>query len=155
MAFTMANVALRREIFLALGGFSRAYSSYGFEDKDFLVRLEQSSAKVVIRPDLTVSHEDDPSLDAVCRKASAAGRHSGPVFRRDHPDHYRRLPYAKCDARTGPLRLPDGIVPLVCCVTRKLARVSLAAPGLPFSLRRFLVRAAVCAAYFDGSRRSA
>ena len=153
MAFTMANVAMRRAVFQALGGFSRAYSQYGFEDKDFLVRLEQSGANTIVRPDLTVSHDDDLSIAALCRKARAAGRYSGPVFRQEHPSHYRKLPYAKCDARTSSLKLPGSLVSPAASFTRRLARASLATPGIPFSLRRILVRAAVCAAYYEGSRR--
>ena len=38
-SYSSANLAVRRSTFEALGGFSDAYSRYGFEDKDFLVRL--------------------------------------------------------------------------------------------------------------------
>lgn len=152
MSYTTANFALRRDAFERLQGFSPDYGHYGFEDKDLLIRVERSRLSAVVRDDIRVSHDDDFTLAAVCRKAEESGRYSGPVFRRRFPDEYRKLPYARCDAMAGggsrvlrPLSLP------IKHLARLLAATALALPGPLFRLQRFAVRVAVCAAYFRGT----
>jgi hypothetical protein len=146
-------MAIRRPVFEALGGYSQAYTRYGFEDKDLLVRLEKQTDKVSIRPDIRASHDDDLKLKTVCRKFAESGEHSGPVFRSQYPEEYAKLPYERCDADLGSLRPRlrpvSGVLRII---TQWFAVVILALP-MPFSLQRMSVRVALCAAYFDGSAR--
>lgn len=149
---TTQNVALRRDIFEKLGGYGTEYRHYGFEDKDFLIRLERACEKVVVRPDLLVSHDDDLGLDDMCRKFTEAGQHTAPIFRAEYPDEYQKLAYRHCDATTGGIRsLGKPLSGVTSGVCRRLARLGLALP-IGFGVKRALVRAALCAAYFHGTK---
>lgn len=155
MAFgTTQNIAIRRSTFDALGGYPREYTRYGFEDKDFLIRLESLTDKVSLRPDVRVSHDDDFTLPVVCRKFAEAGRYSAPIFRTRYPDEYAKLPYFRCDANFGTLRrLLRPLSAIARTLTRWVAGIFLALPA-PFGVQRLFVRMAMCAAYYDGSSRS-
>lgn len=152
MAYTTANIAMRRSTFEDIGGFSQDYGAYGFEDKDLLIRLGRATSNVRVREDITVSHDDDFTLAGVCRKTEHSGRHSAAVFRERFPDEYRQLPYARCDASvaTGKRVLKPLARPLTS-LTRAFAAAMLALPSRLFPLQRFAVRVAICAAYFRGT----
>jgi glycosyltransferase involved in cell wall biosynthesis len=154
MAFgTTQNIAIRRSTFEALGGYPSEYEKYGFEDKDFLIRLEKLTEKVSLRPDIRVSHDDDFTLPVVCRKFAEAGEFTAPIFRSQYPEEYAILPYARCDAGFGGMRR---MMRPASGVIRRLAQIvgslMLSLP-LPFAVQRAFVRAAMCAAYFDGTAR--
>lgn len=149
---TTQNVALRRSIFETLGGYGTEYRHYGFEDKDFLIRLERACDKVVVRPDLLVSHDDDLGLDDMCRKFAEAGQYTAPIFRARYPDEYQKLAYRHCDATNGSLRgLGKPLSGIFATAFRAIARSGLALP-IGFGAKRALVRLALCAAYFHGSK---
>ena len=147
------NMAIRRSTFEALGGFAGEYRHYGFEDKDFLVRLEKLSDGISLRPDIRASHDDDLRLATVCRKFAESGELTAPIFRAQHPEEYARLPYTRCDARGGAVRK---IVRLaskpISLMLQWIGSLVLVLP-LPFRLQRAFVRAALCAAYFHGTAR--
>jgi glycosyltransferase involved in cell wall biosynthesis len=154
MAFgTTQNIAIRRSTFEALGGYPSEYEKYGFEDKDFLIRLEKLTDKVSLRPDIRVSHDDDFTLPVVCRKFAEAGEFTAPIFRSQYPEEYAILPYARCDAGFGGMRR---VMRPASGLLRKIAQVVgslvLSLP-VPFSVKRAFVRAAMCAAYYDGTAR--
>lgn len=154
MAFgTTQNIAIRRSTFEALGGYPKEYRKYGFEDKDFLIRLERLTDKISLRPDIRVSHDDDFTLPTVCRKFAEAGEYTAPIFRSRYPDEYKKLPYARCDAGSGAMR--RALSPASGQLRRLLqwiGSLGLNLP-LPFGVKRAVVRAAMCAAYFDGTAR--
>ena len=154
MAYTTANIAMRRAVFERLEGFSQNYAKYGFEDKDLLIRMDRADLKAEVREDIRVSHDDDFALAAVCRKTRESGRHSAPVFRDRFPDEYRQLPYARCDATMATsMRFLKPLAAPLEYLARFVAAALLLLPGMFFKLQRFAVRVAVCAAYFRGTRR--
>lgn len=154
MSYTTANLAIRRSALEQVGGFSPDYGSYGFEDKDLLIRLERAGLETRVRDDIRVSHDDDFSLAAVCRKAEDSGRHSAAVFRDRFPAKYRELPYARCDATvSGGKRLLRPLAAPLRHLARLLAAGALRLPAAFFRLQRFAVRVAVCAAYFHGTAK--
>src|SRR5262245_11262722 len=51
---------LRRDVFLALGGYRESFHFYG-EEKDFCLRLLDAGFHVVYMPDVTVAHVPDPA----------------------------------------------------------------------------------------------
>lgn len=154
MAYTTANFAMQRSAFERVGGFAEDYGNYGFEDKDLLLRIERTNLQTVVREDIRVSHDDDLTLAAVCRKAEESGTHSAAVFRERFADAYRQLPYARCDATmsSGKRALEPLSAPLKY-LARWLAAATLLLPSPCFRLQRFAVRVAVCAAYFRGTTR--
>lgn len=150
---TTQNIAIRRSTFDALGGYPEDYRQYGFEDKDFLIRLEKLTDKVALRPDVRVSHDDDFTLATVCRKFAEAGQYSAPIFRRQHPNEYAKLAYVRCDAGSrGLRRIMRPASGLLRRLSQWLGSLALKLP-LPFRLQRTLVRMAICAAYFDGTAK--
>lgn len=154
VSFSTPNFAIRRSAFEALHGYSLDYSQYGFEDKDLLIRIERADLKVSVRDDIRVSHEDDLTLAAVCRKFENSGRHSARTFRTRFPDEYRKLPYARCDATVAKaMRLLRPVSSPLKHLTRLCAAIALRLPLPGFRLHRFAVRAAVCAAYFHGTAK--
>lgn len=153
MAFSTQNVAVRRSLYGQLGGYSTDYFKYGFEDKDFLLRAEKAGARVVVRDDIRVSHDDDFDLDAVLRKAEESGRYSASVFRTKFPHHYRKLAYARCDSETaGIVRWLKAFSGPLASITAVFARGLIRLAFLGIAARILAVRMAVCAAYFHGTR---
>ena len=152
MAYTTANLAIRREAFNRVHGFAPEYGKYGFEDKDLLIRLDRAGVRATVREDIRVSHDDDFKLAAVCRKAEESGRFSAQVFRDRFPDEYRQLPYARCDATvaTGMGILTPLAVPIQH-LAKFIAAAVLRLPTAFFQLQQSAVRVAICAAYFRGT----
>lgn len=155
-AFTTANFAIRREVFERLGGFCADYSRYGFEDKDFLLRLADTTDRVATRPDIRASHEDEFDVDGLCRKAQASGQWSARIFRDRFPNEYGRLPYARCDRNTS--LLARGLAPVSGSMSRALrwiARRLVASSRAGFGVQVLAVRLAFCAAFLHGTRLAA
>lgn len=104
-ALTSANLLVARDAFDAVGGFDEGYTSYGFEDRDLILRLVQVGA-AAFRPDAVVEHADALSMVAVSRKMFEAGRGSSERFRERHPEAYAALGYARIDASLRPWLRP-------------------------------------------------
>ena len=154
LAFTTANFAISRAAFEQVGGFASDYGKYGFEDKDLLLRIDQSSLATKVRNDITVSHDDDLGLARVCRKTRESAQHSAPIFRQRFPAEYRQLPYARCDATIASrMRFLKPLAVPLDALARFFAAAILWLPGPFFRLQRLAVRIAICAAYFRGTRR--
>ena len=152
MSYTTANLAIRRPAIEQIGAFSPDYGRYGFEDKDLLIRAERAGLNATVREDITVSHDDNLTLAAVCRKVEESGRYSAAIFRSRFPDEYRQLPYAQCDATLASgMRMLKPVAAPLKHLARLLAAITLRLPTSLFRLQRFTVRVAVCAAYFHGT----
>src|SRR5690606_9894692 len=55
------NLMVRRDCFEVIGGFDEAYRAYGFEDRDFLIRLA-AHGPIAWANDALIEHHDDLSL---------------------------------------------------------------------------------------------
>ncbi|MCB1787859.1 MAG: glycosyltransferase family 2 protein [Gammaproteobacteria bacterium] len=103
-SLTSANVALQRELFLAVDGFSSEYRHYGFEDRDFFIRLRSTYPD--LRPlylhECTVVHVDRPELAGMLDKFFRSGKHTAAVFRQRHPEAYQRMGQRYFDAALYP-----------------------------------------------------
>lgn len=95
---TSQNCAVRRDAFLAIGGFDLRYRAYGFEDRDLLIRLALSG-HVRWAEGATVRHLDELSMRGVGRKMMEAGRETAGLFSQEHPEAYQALGYAAVDVR--------------------------------------------------------
>jgi GT2 family glycosyltransferase len=78
---------LRRDVFVALGGYREAFVFYG-EEKEFCVRLLDAGYKTVFVPDALISHVPDPAgrdrrryLRSVSRNDCLASLLSDPLLR--------------------------------------------------------------------------
>jgi len=93
-----SNLAIRIAAFKAIGGFDTVYRTYGFEDRDLLIRLARIGT-VAWCKDAGVRHMDALSLEGVGEKMFAAGQFASRRFSQDHPAEYDSLGYRAVDAR--------------------------------------------------------
>jgi glycosyltransferase involved in cell wall biosynthesis len=101
-AFTAANVAIRRDAFVRVGGFDLAFNRHGFEDRDLFARLAAAGFRHVFSSGAVVLHEDAISLASVSRKLGDAGYHAATVFRARHPGIYARMAFSRIDCSLRP-----------------------------------------------------
>ena len=150
---TTANVMIRTEMFRTAGGFDPRYRHYGFEDRDFLLRLHRAGAQLRHAEDAAVIHAANLDLPGICRKMHECGWKSAPLFRNDHPEAYRELGYAAIDAALHPHRA-ELLSPLARTVVAESARIErwLNQGRLPYSLRAKVARIVTALAYLQGTR---
>lgn len=153
-AFTSQNVLMDSAWFHAIGGFNQSYRRYGFEDRDFFIRLAAAGAKIGYTPLAGVIHEDENiKLETIIPKMMDAGEFTALRFTCDHPEAYRKLGYAAIDARMRPwlgllgrmfgrptLKMSRGIDPLL--------------NRLPFSIAKAIVKVITALAFICGTAHS-
>jgi glycosyltransferase involved in cell wall biosynthesis len=146
--FTTACCLVKRELFNAIGGFSLEYRHYGFEDRDFICRLQArvGSDALVSLPNLRAVHDDDLTMPIVSEKMYVAGRYSGDV--------YLATGYARVDVDTAPrymalvLRALQPFKALIIAATDRMTRWQ----NLPLAIGRPFVRLSSALSYFAGTR---
>lgn len=147
---TTQNMAVLRDAFQRVAGFDEAYRTYGFEDRDLLVRLGRLGG-VVWTDSAVVRHMDALTLAGVCEKMRR-GSEAGRVFHERHPGIYRQLGYAAIDARVRPsMKLPARLLALVLPMMTRLVAPLLERRWLPFGLRAAMVQALAGASYLVGT----
>lgn len=154
--FTTACCLVKREIFNAVGGFSTEYRHYGFEDRDFICRLNArlGSDALVSLPNLRAVHDDDLTVPIVCEKMYVAGRYSGEVFKRRFPDEYLVTAYARVDVDTAPRNMVlvfRALLPFKALVLAAADRMT-RWRHLPLAIGRPFVRLSSALSYFAGTR---
>jgi glycosyltransferase involved in cell wall biosynthesis len=156
MAFTSANVMLKREHFLGVHGFDERYRRYGFEDRALALRLEASGAVLSMSQRAIAMHSDALDLRTICGKMLEAGTFNGPTFGADFPKAYQALGYAAIDARlhTWLRWISAAIEPLRKIMIHRLSG-RLDRSSLPFAWRAIVVRFLVAASYLRGTTRAA
>tara|TARA_R110001583_G_scaffold38447_6_gene124265 strand:- start:1168 stop:2094 length:927 start_codon:yes stop_codon:yes gene_type:complete len=101
MAFTSANFAIARTLYEKVNGFDERYTAYGFEDKDFIARIDKLDVEVTVVLGAVLSHNGDTDLKVIAEKLFESGKSSSEIFLENHPLLYRRSMYYKADARFG------------------------------------------------------
>ncbi len=155
-AFTSANFAITRSVLEASGGFDEGYRYYGFEDRDFLLRLISLGAKISFCPEAAIVHNPDSSLRDICRKMVESGHKSSGRFQAAHPEFYARSPYGGIDCRLhgSPLTalaiISGPIMPLLVLLGDKMIRRS----RIPFQAKRIYVKMLSGLAYIVGTYRA-
>ena len=153
--FNTANFFVKKSIFCALEGFDKGFSSYGFEDRDFLLRLQHQYSSVY-NPAISVEHFGEVSIASLRRKMYAGAR-SGFYFKNKHPQDYQASPYAKVDFSElsvtsryllNTLNVFSG--PFFGC-----ARFVVGNPLFPYWLKKLLIPVVSGLAYFQGTKQLA
>ena len=156
-AFTSANFVIKRSILDTTGGFDEGYRHYGFEDRDFLLRLISLGVKVVFCPEATAIHTPDLSLRDVCRKMTESGQNSSYRFQTAHPEYYAQSLYGKIDCRlhgqslTALAMFSEPFVSGLAGLGDKIIGL----PGIPFNIKRAWVKMMSGLAYLVGTYRGA
>lgn len=154
-AFTSANFAIRRSILEASGGFDEGYRHYGFEDRDFLLRLVSLGATISFCAKAAIIHNPDSSLGEVCRKMMESGQHSSARFQSAHPEYYARSTYGKLDCRlrgfplTALAMIFEPRIPKLAWFGDKIINLSCA----PFQLKKACVKIMSGLSYMTGTYR--
>jgi GT2 family glycosyltransferase len=68
-----ANMALRRDVFRAIGGFDERFSHAAAEDRDLCARLAEAGHPIVLVPEAVVHHHHDLSATDFWRQHAAYG----------------------------------------------------------------------------------
>ena len=145
------NMLVRRDAFEQVGGFDETYRTYGFEDRDLLLRLG-ALGSVEWAGDAVVEHHDALTLPGVTRKMRKAGGPAAVIFSNQHPEAYRQLGYAALDARLHPgLRLVSAVIGPVLPVLIAMAAKMLEWRGIPFGWRAAMVKALSGLSYLRGT----
>ena len=147
------NLAVRREVFGAVGGFDTGYRRYGFEDRDLLLRLAYAG-KVTWTAEAVVRHLDRIDLAQVSSKMAEAGALSSARFANAHPEAYRALGFARLDARTRrwlrtPGRVLDGTLPPIA----RGVDLLLQRAWIPYAAKAAAVRLVTGLSYLAGTSR--
>lgn len=116
---TSSNLAVKRSVFQSLNGFDTGYRKYGFEDRDFLIRVADLG-QIAWADDATVQHRDALTLSQVSEKMREVGTHSSILFSSRHPNAYEELGYASIDVEKN--KLARVISPLCTLLTPILAK---------------------------------
>ena len=141
-AFSSQYCMVPNALFYQSGGFDDSYKRYGFEDRDWILRVLSCRSGARYAKSSIVWHDDELSLTSICEKMFLAGTDASYIFRNSHPDQYAGSSYARVDANTvSPIssvvlkcvspfwrlwaRLAAGVIGLPCpfCVTSKLVKV--------------------------------
>jgi len=155
-AFTSANFAIRRSVLEASDGFDEGYLHYGFEDRDFLLRLISLGAKISFCPEAAIIHNPDSSLRDICRKMMESGHKSSARFQAAHPDFYARSPYGKIDCRLQGLPfialafISGPIMPALLLLGDNIANKR----HIPFQVKRIYVKMISGLAFMIGTYRA-
>lgn len=155
LALTSAHFAIRRSVFNKAGGFDAAYRYYGFEDRDLIATLIRQKAKMHYSHDLTVLHDVDLSLSAVCRKMAEAGQHSAGIFAEKHPDIYASMAFSYFDLRKHPVALMPLLLfaPLAPALAY-LADKVLGKPWIPKAAAHLVVKSLSALAFLRGTAKA-
>ena len=80
-SFTSQNVMVSAACYQQVGGYDERYDRYGFEDRDFFIRLAEAGASFAYTPSAAVIHEDSGiSMASLSRKMVEGGRHTARQF---------------------------------------------------------------------------
>ncbi len=152
-AFTSANFAIKRSVLEASGGFDEGYRHYGFEDRDFLLRLVSLCATISFCAKAAIIHNPDSSLGEICRKMMESGQYSSWRFHSAHTEYYARSAYGKLDCRLRgfPLTVLAIIfgpwIPKLTWFGDKIINLS----GTPFRIKKACVKLMSGLAYMTGT----
>ncbi|SDS28614.1 Glycosyltransferase, GT2 family [Halopseudomonas sabulinigri] len=153
LAFSTQYCAVSREYFVKSGGFDCAYTHYGFEDRDWIIRLIEMGVQPEYAVESAVYHDDDISLPTVCKKMFEAGSYTSYIFRARHPEAYAEMAYSRVDINSA------GFFSRVLLCFFSLFRQgvlviakNIVSRPLPFFIKRFFVRLASAVFYFSGTR---
>lgn len=153
--FTSANLAIKRTFLEKSNGFDESYRHYGFEDRDFLLRLISLGAKINFCSDAVIIHNPDSSLVVLCKKMMESGQYSAARFREAHPDYYGRSIYGRVDCRLHgfPLTLLAMIAsPMLFCIVY-LNNIIIEFSWVPYQIKNLLVKITSGLAYMSGTYR--
>ncbi len=156
-AITSANLLIERDYYYNAGGFNPEYRHYGFEDRDFILRLLAKKPRIVYSQAMRVCHDANNTVSSYCTKMEMAARYSASLFFREHPDQYKKMPYGTLDSAVNNSLWLKIITKMSDTIKQPLIMTAIYLvnkPLLPYSLKKIVVRTAAAISYIHGSKLS-
>lgn len=151
-SFSSQYCMVSNALFYKSGGFDNSYRQYGFEDRDWILRVLSCQSGARYAKNSIVWHDDDLSLVSICEKMFLAGADASYIFRSSYPDEYARSVYARVDVNTVS---PASSLVLTCLSPfwRLWARLAAGIIGLrcPFYISSKLVKVCSGLSYYAGT----
>lgn len=98
------NFSVRRERFLAAGGYDEEFRAYGHEDYELALRLERLGGRFVYDPEASAEQGYDKTFPELAANVEAEGA-TAVLFARKHPDALGALTLGKYQRRSRLARL--------------------------------------------------
>ena len=101
---TTACVIIKKNLIEAINGFDEKFRHYGFEDRDFFIRLKKQFPNLypVYNFKAQVTHCDNLEVNNYLKKFENAGIYSSRIFSKSHPDIYKASNYFVFDWKVNP-----------------------------------------------------
>ncbi len=159
LELTSACVTVKRDFYDQIEGFSLDFKKYGFEDRDFLIRLKEQFPNINITYDksLIVNHTDSTTLETYLTKFYLSGRYNAEVFRLKHPTSYNLMNYSKIDINTAPVILqvlPTILIEFMITIISPIFKVIFKNFPLPFAIKSIIFKLLKGMAYLNGTIKS-
>lgn len=135
--------------------FDPLYKYYGFEDRDYLIRLTNLVAdeKIKQATDIYAIHQDDIKLGKTCEKMRISAQFSAPIFFSRHLDYYLASRYACFDKQFMP-KSTQSIMRIISPVSRQIihfGEIVLKYNLIPYWVKRKYVMLCMALSYYSGS----
>lgn len=160
--FSTTNVLIKTQLFTDAGGFNHLYKSYGFEDRDLLLRIirhiptKDQNQVIGVNESAVLLHHTSESIESYCNKQYLAGKYTRPIFYSRFPDDYKSMPYSRCDSET--VRIPKNIaltlLTILLPALMKITEALITYKSLPINMRIKAVQLCVALSFFKGSKAS-
>ena len=152
-SMTTACLSVRRVYHEAIGGFDGHFLHYGFEDRDYLLRLVARGARFAAPAHLRLRHEAPDSLRDIARKMLQAGRHTSGLMRAKHPAWYRNSMYGATDvAEHSWLRIPAWFSAALLIPLLPVGEWAVRRHRAPYWLKKVFVKGVSGLAFLRGTR---
>jgi GT2 family glycosyltransferase len=155
-SFTSQNVLVAADSYRRVGGYDERYERYGFEDRDFYIRLAEAGAHLAYTPSAAVIHDDSGiCMASLSRKMVEGGRHTARQFALSHPAQYAVLGYAALDVSQKPALAAIGrCISWALPWSVRLVDAAARRNVLPFRLLALIAKATVAASFVYGTAMS-
>lgn len=161
-SFSTTNVLIKTQLFTDAGGFNHLYKSYGFEDRDLLLRImgrianTDSAQKIEINNSAVLLHHTGETIEHYCHKQYLAGKLTRPIFYSRFPENYKKMSYSRCDSQTTRLPMTIALTLLAAMLPTlmKLTKGLIERQSLPLNFRIKAVQVCAALSYFNGSKTS-
>ncbi len=136
--------------------FDERYKGYGFEDRDFIIRLVDQLGKneIVHAEDIFVLHEGCPDLKNICIKMRNAARETAPIFFNLHKSFYEKSRFAVVDVKfmNYGMKVLFGFLMLFTAPVLVIGEYAINSTYVPYMIKKQIMLLCVSLSYYSGSR---
>lgn len=154
-SMTTACLLVKRSLHNQIGGYNENFRHYGFEDRDYLLRLVTINSSISAPKNIYVEHNANLSLSSISQKMLESGQHTSKLMYKLHPKWYTNSSYSKVDAHNNnPLLLilvrASFLLPIIINFSDKLLYYQY----IPYFIKNSLVKFVSGFSFLLGTYRS-